>query len=114
MKEDKAISFSSTWKSRKVPRGKYHNKTATKTTVSIYISKTLIQHAREKRLNLSQIMENALESIINYLPNPSSKFLSSGSFLKESEVPRARFEPATTRSSASPSPIYDESGALPG
>jgi hypothetical protein len=100
----------STWKSQKVPRGKHHNKTDTKTTVSLYLDKSLVEMAKMRGLNLSRVTEQALSSILDYIetqninssPRRSSVFLSSGSFLKESDVPRAGFEPATTRSSASP------------
>jgi hypothetical protein len=101
--------LNSTWKNAEVPRGKHHNKTATKTTVSLYLTKNLVKKARIHKLNLSKIMENALNSILDYLETQndktSSRFLSEGSFLKESSVvPRAGFEPATTRSSAGRSP----------
>ena len=89
----------------KIPRGKHHNKT----TVSLYLSKNLVKKARIHKLNLSRITEQALTSILDYLETQkdktSSTFLSEGSFLKESSVvPRAGFEPATTRSSAGRSP----------
>ena len=109
----------STWKKQKVPRGKNHNKTEKKTTVSLYISKKTVERARFHNLNLSRISEQALISILDYLEpqntKQSSKFLITGSFPKESVmVPRAGFEPATTRSSASPSTIHVvESSALP-
>jgi post-segregation antitoxin (ccd killing protein) len=89
----------STWKNRVVPSGKHHKKTATKTTVSLYLSKNLVEKARIHKLNLSRIMENALTSIINYLETEnkeSSEFLSRGSFLKESRVDGAGFEPAAS------------------
>jgi len=57
----------STWKRAKFPRGKNHNKTATKTTVSLYLSKKLVEKARNYRLNLSRITEQALSSILDYL-----------------------------------------------
>ncbi len=65
-------------------------------------------NARKHKLNISRITEQALLGILNYLETQnngtSSQLPSQGSFLKEScVVPRARFEPATTRSSASPS-----------
>ncbi len=102
----------STWKSSTVPRGKFHNKTETKTTVSLYLDKVLVETARLRGLNLSRIAEQALSSILDYMAiqnnkttQNSSVFLSTGSFLKESVmVPRAGFEPATTRSSAERSP----------
>jgi post-segregation antitoxin (ccd killing protein) len=102
----------STWEHKEVPRGNNHNKTATKTTVSLYLNKKLVEKARNHRLNLSRITEQALSSILDYLEaqnsemhsNGSSAFLNRRSFLKESRMPRAGFEPATTRSSAERSP----------
>ena len=90
---------SSTWKKRVVPRGKHHNKTATKTTVSLYLSKNLVEKARKQGLNLSKITEQALNSIINYLQTQnteSSQFLGEGSFLKEASMDGAGFEPAAS------------------
>ena len=106
------MNLDSTWKNRLVPRGKCHNKTETKTTVSLYLSRILVEKARIHKLNLSKITEQALTSILDYLETQnsqtssrtSSDFPSPGSFLKESGVPRAGFEPATTRSSAERSP----------
>ena len=46
---------SSTWKKAKVPRGKKHNKTTTKTPVSLYLSRILVEKARKCKLNLSRI-----------------------------------------------------------
>ena len=57
----------STWKKVKVPRGKHHNKTATKTTVSLYLNRKLVERARNRRLNLSRVSEQALSSILDYL-----------------------------------------------
>jgi hypothetical protein len=57
----------STWKSHSVPRGKCHNKTESKTTVSLYLSKNLVEKARNHSLNLSKITEQALSSILDYL-----------------------------------------------
>ena len=83
-----------------VPRGKYHNKTATKTTVSLYLSKKVVEKARFHKLNLSRISEQALLSILDYLETPnnekSSRFLSTGSFPKESVVDGTGFEPAAS------------------
>jgi cell division protein FtsL len=45
----------STWKNPKIPHGKHHNKTATKTTVSLYLSEKVIEKARKHGLNLSRI-----------------------------------------------------------
>lgn len=89
----------STWKNSKSPRGKCHNKTAYKTTVSLYLSKNLVKKARIHKLNISRITEQALNSIINYLQTQnieSSHFLGEGSFLKEASVDGAGFEPATS------------------
>ncbi|MEM2386178.1 MAG: type II toxin-antitoxin system CcdA family antitoxin, partial [Candidatus Bathyarchaeia archaeon] len=61
-------NYNSTWKNAEVPRGKHvarHNKTATKTTVSVYLSKNLVEKARKQGLNLSRILEEALSNILN-------------------------------------------------
>ena len=108
-----------TWKKAVIPCGTHHNKTASKTTVRLYLSKNTVERARFHNLNLSRIAEQALISILDYLEpqnnNQSSNFLGTGSFLKEVVVvPRAGLEPATTRSSASPSTTkIVESSALP-
>jgi hypothetical protein len=101
------------------PRRKSHKKSSEKTTVGIFLSKKTVEQARFHKLNLSRIAEQALISILDYLEpqnnNQSSNFLGTASFLKEGlVVPRAGFEPATTRSSASPSTTDAvESSALP-
>jgi hypothetical protein len=91
---------SSTWKKHAIPRGKHHNKTKYKTTVSLYLSKKLVEKARIHKLNLSRITEQALLSILDYLDTQntteSSSFLSRGSFPKESRVDGAGFEPAAS------------------
>ncbi|MBY9021641.1 MAG: hypothetical protein KGD67_11325 [Candidatus Lokiarchaeota archaeon] len=68
----------STWK-KQVPRGKNHNKTVTKTTVSIYLSKKTVERTRLHNLNLSRIAEQALISILDYLEPQNTK--SSSDFL---------------------------------
>ena len=82
-----------------------------KKTVGITLPENLVEKARKRNLNISRITEQALSSILDYMEaqniqnssETSSVFLSTGSFQKESVVvPRAGFEPATTRSSASP------------
>ena len=83
---------SSTWKKGIIPPGKYHNKTASKTTVSLYLNKNLVKNARKHRLNLSRIAEQALGSILDYLAqqntNESSiNFLGEASFPKEGSGP---------------------------
>ena len=83
----------------KVPRGKHHNKTATKTTVSLYLSRKLVERARKRRLNLSRVTEQALSSILDYLePQNSNKtrFLGKASFGKEVFVDGTGFEPAAS------------------
>ena len=113
------LEDNSTWKKSKIPRGKHHNKTEKKTTVSLYITKKTVERARFHNLNLSRISEQALISILDYLETQNTKtnsnFLGKASFQKEGfVVPRAGLELATTRSSASPSTIpFVESGALP-
>jgi post-segregation antitoxin (ccd killing protein) len=80
--------------SRKVgdsPRGKSHRQTEAKTTVGLYLPKTLVEKAKKNKLNLSRILEEALNSILNYMEaqnnrtsqTESSKFLGEASFLKE-------------------------------
>ena len=81
------LNESSTWKNNVVPRGKNHNRTETKTTVSLYLHKILVEKARIHKLNLSKITEQALSSILDYLETQniktSSRFLTEGSFPKE-------------------------------
>ena len=78
---------SSTWKSKLVPRGKCHNKTESKTTVSLYLSKTLVEKARNHSLNLSKITEQALSLILDYMETQaiktSSNLLTEGSSQEE-------------------------------
>ena len=84
MSELQPKGVDSTWKKGKVPRGKHHNKTATKTTVSLYLSKNLVEKARKHKLNLSRITERTLNSILDYLETQnnetSSEFLGEASF----------------------------------
>ena len=68
----KKVENDSTWKHDKVPRGKYHNKTEEKTTVSLYLNRKLVEKARNHRLNLSRITEQALSSILDYLETQKS------------------------------------------
>ena len=78
--------LNSTRKIGQVPRGKRiarHNKTAFKTTVSLYLSKSLVEKAKKNKLNLSRILEEALSSILAYIEAPNietSKTESSKSF----------------------------------
>ncbi len=76
-----------TWKKSITPHGKNHSKTASKTTVSIYLNKNLVENARKHRLNLSKITEQALNSILDYLTqqdeSESSKSLNPCSLPRE-------------------------------
>lgn len=109
----------STWTKSIVPRGNCHNKTETKTTISVYLDKNLVDLAKNRGLNLSRVTEQALSSILDYMQvqniQSSSDFsLSTGSLFPKREsvvVPRAGFEPATTRSSAERSPRLSYLGA---
>jgi post-segregation antitoxin (ccd killing protein) len=99
----KKVENDSTWKHDKVPRGKYHNKTEEKTTVSLYLNRKLVEKARNHRLNLSRITEQALSSILDYLETQkiqkSSEFsLSTGSLFPKEKVlvDGAGFEPAAS------------------
>ena len=77
---------SSTWKTNLAPRGKCHNKTETKTTVSVYLERKLVESARNHRLNLSKITEQALSSILDYLGtqnNETTGFLDQPSLEKK-------------------------------
>ena len=90
----------STWKKANVPRGKHHNKTDFKTTVSIYLTNKTVERARFHNLNLSRISEQALISILDYLEPQNNKqnsnFPDNPSFPKEGlMVPRTGLEPAT-------------------
>ena len=97
---EKSIKQDSTWKEVKIPRGKHHNETATKTTVSLYLTKNTVEKARFHNLNLSRIAEQALLSILDYLESQnerkSSGFLGKASFGKEGLVDGAGFEPAAS------------------
>ena len=57
----------STWKESGFPRGKCHNKTETKTTISVYLDRKLVERAKNSRLNLSRVTEQALSSILDYM-----------------------------------------------
>ena len=91
----------STWKT-KVPRGKHHNETESKKTVSLYLSKNIVEKARNYNLNLSRVTENALNNILSQIEPPhkqNNRFsLSEDSLFGKREssvVGRTGFEPAT-------------------
>ena len=69
----KELNQKSTWKKHKVPRGKHHNQTRTKTTVSLYLNRKLVERARKRSLNLSRVTEQALSSILDYLEPQNSQ-----------------------------------------
>ncbi len=76
---------SSTMKA-KIPCGKHHNKTATKTTVSLYIYRKIVESAKNHNLNLSRVTENALNNILSYLEpqnRQNSSVLGEASFQKK-------------------------------
>jgi hypothetical protein len=82
-----------------IPHGKKDAR-ATKTTVSLYLNRKLVEKARNHRLNLSRITEQALSSILDYLEaqnvEKTSGFLGKASFPKEGLVDGAGFEPAAS------------------
>jgi post-segregation antitoxin (ccd killing protein) len=89
---------------------------AKKKTVGVTLPQNLVEKARKRNPNISRITEQALLGILDHIQTqnsePSSVFLGEASFLKEgSVVPRAGFEPATTRSSAGCSPRLSYLGA---
>ena len=85
------VSLNSSRNSAYFPRGKSHRRTEAKTTVGVYLPKTLVEKAKKNKLNLSRILEEALSSILSYMEaqdcktsqTESSKFLGEASFLKE-------------------------------
>jgi hypothetical protein len=96
----KSKSPFSTCKKVEVPRGKHHNKTKTKITVSLYLNRKLVEKSRNHRLNLSRITEQALSSILDYLGTQNTEktsiFLGKASLPKEGLVDGAGFEPAAS------------------
>ena len=86
-----AIRLNSSRKIGGVPRGKSHRRTEAKTTIGVYLPKTLVEKAKKHKLNLSKILEEALSSILGYMEaqnletsqTESSKFLGEASFQKE-------------------------------
>ena len=119
------LNLNSMWKKAEIPRGKHHNKTETKTTVSLYLSKNLVQKAKKHGLNLSRITEEALSSILTYIEaqntqtnqTESSIFLSRGSFQKESRarssvrIEHRAFNPGVPGSNLEGTPFQ---GTIPG
>ena len=81
------IIKNSTWKDNKIPRGNNHSRTDTKTTVSVYLDRKLVESAKNIGLNLSRVTEQALSSILDY------------------------FEPQNIQKSSN-SPIQDSNGSI--
>jgi len=81
-------------------------------TVGITLPPKLIEEARKKGLNISRICEEALKSVLEYMetqkinaqPKQAQNKKESIGNVVSDIVPRAGFEPATTRSSAGRSP----------
>ena len=102
---EKDLNLNSTWKKAEIPRGSQisrHNKTTYKTTVSVYLSKNLVEKAKKHKLNLSRILEEALSSILNHLEaqNRETSVKREGMETVGCHmglVGRAGFEPATLR-----------------
>jgi hypothetical protein len=84
---------SSTWKNAVVPRGNCHNKTESKTTVSICSDRNLVERAKNHRLNLSKITEQAPCFILDYLGTqdikPSSESLNERSLPEKAQWARS-------------------------
>ena len=86
----------STGKQAKTPRGKCHSKTETKTTISLYLNRILVEKARIHRLNFSKVTEQALSSILDYLETQNIK--RSSESLNERSLPeKARWARGSVR-----------------
>ena len=97
-----AIRLDSSRKMGGVPRGKSHRQTEAKTTVGVYLPKTLVLKAKENKLNLSRILEEALSSILNHLEAQNCETSVKREGMETvgchiGVVGRAGFEPATLR-----------------
>ena len=108
-KEDLNLNHSSSF--AQITRVKIRKREPRK-TVGITLPLSLIEEARKRNLNISRICEQALLSILEYMEaqkidaSQKEALCSFGeAFLqRKGSVPRAGFEPATTRSSAGRSP----------
>ena len=89
-------------------------------TVGITLPLSLIEEARKNKLNISRICEQALQSILEYVEaqkinaqpkEAQNKKEGIGNVVSDT-VPRAGFEPATTRSSAGRSPRLSYLGSV--
>ena len=93
------LNESSSRKNHPVPRGKSHRETHDKTTVGLYLSKSLVEKARKHGLNLSRITEQALNSILDYLETQNKNESSKEGMCRNREVfavDGAGFEPAAS------------------
>ena len=104
-----ALNYSSS--SAQITRVKRRKKTPKK-TVGITLPPKLITEARKRKLNISRICEQALQSVLEYMeaqkidaqPKEAQNSFGEAFLQRKGSVPRAGFEPATTRSSAGRSP----------
>ena len=112
-----ALNYSSS--SAEITRVKRHKKIPKK-TVGITLPPKLIEEARKHKLNISRICEQALQSVLEYMEtqkiNAQTKEAQNkkegiGNVVSDT-VPRAGFEPATTRSSAGRSPRLSYLGSV--
>jgi post-segregation antitoxin (ccd killing protein) len=100
-------------------RVKRRRKTPRK-TVGITLPPKLIEEARKHKLNISRICEQALQSVLEYMeaqkidaqPKQAQNKKESIGNVVSDKVPRAGFEPATTRSSAGRSPRLSYLGQI--
>ena len=67
-----------------------------KKTVSITLPQKLIEKAKNQRLNISKVTEQALSSIIDYLQVQNTETVLDETSSQEVSVDRAGFEPATS------------------
>ena len=87
---------------RTIPRGtstwktaKSHRESKAKTTVSVYISRHILEEARLQGLNLSRILEEALIQKLNQIKAEKAEKGGIGTAGSDRMVLRAGFEPAS-------------------
>ena len=71
-----------------------HSRKEARRTVGLTINPRILEEARNRNLNLSRIFEQALSSILDYIPHEkttesSINFLTRGSFPKETRAGRS-------------------------
>jgi len=96
------LNLNSSRKHSNFPRGKSHRETRDKITVGLYLPKNLVEKAKENKLNLSRILEEALSSILNHLEAQNRETSVKREGMEtvgchKVVVGRAGFEPATLR-----------------